>query len=70
MKYRESWSFSFGPGLDEALKIPLRMELCGTTFEIREIDDNRQYATGFIETPINAEDLELSREEQTSRLKN
>ena len=65
MKYRESYSFSFLPRLSETIELPLQMELAGTAFEICEIDADRRYATGFIETRINNEDLELRQETRT-----
>ena len=62
MKYRARHSFSFLSSLPEGVQIPLSLLLEDKKFEISEIDERRQYATGFIETQAESQELSLSAE--------
>ena len=65
MKYCAAYSFSFLSCLPNEVKIPLGLELENKKFEISEIDERRQYATGFIEASIDPQELSLSEENKT-----
>ncbi len=65
MKYRIGYSFTFLSSLPEIVKIPLRYELDNKKFEINEIDEKRQYATGFMEAQIDRQELSLSAEKKS-----
>ncbi len=65
MKYRSIYSFSFVSSLPEEVNIPFQHEFGSIKFRINEIDERRQYATGFVEETIDPKELCLSGERTT-----